>query len=68
MIHPAAAAKATSDAASSALVGLRRTHLLPRVKNPLAALESARALANVRGLLSAQERKSNGALDLSRDT
>ena len=34
-IHPAAAASAISDAASSALVGLRRTHFLPRTKIPV---------------------------------
>ena len=34
-IQPAAAARATSDAASSALVGLRRTHFLPRAKIPV---------------------------------
>ena len=33
--HPTAAANATRDAASSALVGLRRTHFLPRAKIPV---------------------------------
>ena len=35
MIQPAAAASAISDAASSALVGFRRTHFLPRRKIPV---------------------------------
>src|SRR5439155_12927037 len=34
-IHPAAAASAIRDAASNALVGLRRTHFLPRAKTPV---------------------------------
>ena len=34
-IQPAAAARATSDAANSALVGFRRTHFLPRVRIPV---------------------------------
>src|SRR6266496_3133585 len=34
MIHPAAATSAIKDAARSALVGLRRTHFLPRAKIP----------------------------------
>ena len=33
MIQPAAAARATRDAAKSALVGLRRTHFCPRVND-----------------------------------
>src|SRR6266567_7493967 len=34
-IHPAAAASAIRDVASNALVGLRRTHFLPRAKTPV---------------------------------
>src|SRR2546430_7522011 len=35
MFQPMAAARAIRDAASSALVGLRRTHFLPRLKVPV---------------------------------
>ena len=54
---------------STVVLGFRRTHLLPTCEESTVASPGlVRALASVRGLRPARERKSNGAVDLSRDT
>ena len=65
-IHPAAATSATSDAASSALVGLRRIHFFLARRFQCVGLGSAHALASVPNLRPGRERKNTGAVDLSR--
>ena len=53
---------------SSALVGLRCTHFLPRAKIPVRRAGSVRALASVPNPQPARAQTNSDALDLSRAT
>src|SRR6266498_2552560 len=66
IITPTVAAKASDNANSSAVVGLRRTHFFPRVRPQCAGPESARGATSVQDLRPVREPTSNDAWDLSR--
>src|SRR5204863_6541225 len=68
IITPNGTAKMRSIAAITAILGLRRTHFLPRVTSQCAGRGSAHALASVQDLRRAQGPKNNGAADLYRGT